>query len=605
MLFPEFKYVGFKTNLQSPTKIVDGTEAISWEADSEAYVSVYRFDASIKDLPSLGNLGKIPFYADVIYFDFDSANLVEAWEDAKTLYKRLLNLGVQSQLAFSGGKGFHLTFNAGYLGLGIMDDPTSIQNFAKTLCDGLKTFDPSIYNKSRVIRVAGSLNAKGRMFKRYIEDSDTLEVIIEAAKQLPLFGAFPLLQELAVVEPCDGLVSLWNSANQHVHIIANEQEPKFMGTIFKNAGEGERNEAAYTVSRRMARRGIPFGDALTIMLDVWNPAHCNPPLSNNELAKVVENAYQKGVNTFVEEGSYAGHIEGIEQVFDKVSADYKTGFSGFKTGYEFLDNYSMGFEPGETIYIAGRSGNFKSAILTALLQKGSKLAKKPAIMFSMEMGPKTLLPRTIQLSERMSKRDVVAALRAGKRLHDFQKTKEDFEYLKFCYLSNLGTEQIVGLINHYRETYGDLCAIGFDYLGLFRACNNNTQRTAEMVSEIKGVIARMAGCPVFCLAQAKQVYEGNKGDVELDRTCVKDSDSALDLADYSLGVWGNWQHPPGAAEPEKYLFGRFLKSRGCDDEPYGMDPYFGLVMDKQHMRLDDIIHTPTIPQFNQRGGNNE
>jgi hypothetical protein len=217
----------------------------------------------------------------------------------------------------------------------------------------------------------------------------------------------------------------------------------------------------------------------------------------------------------------------------------------------------------------------------------------------MEMGRETLIPRAIQLSEGMTKKQVLEAFKQGKTLRDFEKTVDDFKYVKFIYLSNLSTEQIMGLIDFHKEKYGQPCAIGFDYMGLFKGCNNNTERTAKQAQEIKSVIGRAAGCPIFTLAQAKQVYEGKRGDIELDRVCGKDSDGLLDLGDYGIGLWGHWDIDDEGNE-RKYIFGKFYKSRGMDAEVYGPDPYFGLVLDEKFMRVNDVIHVPNPPRFKQK-----
>jgi replicative DNA helicase len=375
--------------------------------------------------------------------------------------------------------------------------------------------------------------------------------------------------------------------------------------LFARADEGRRNETAYTVSRRLARRGIPLSDAREVMAAVWNGKACQPPLPTAELLKVVNNAYSKGVNEFVDEGNYAGKIISIKGGMESVAKQFQTQQSGFLTGYEMWDNYTMGFGPEELIWITGRSGSFKSAVLTNILQRGSKLAKKPALYFSMEMGPETLIPRTIQQAQGLTKREVVTSLRSGKPMSNYSKTMEDFEYVKFVYLSNLTTEQVLGLIDYHIETYGELSAIGFDYLGLFRGVNNNTERTAKQAQELKTVICKAARCPVFCLTQAKQVYEGREGDIELDRSCPKDSDSILDLGDYAMGFWGHWAQDQITGLETKYQFGRFFKARGMDDGLYGVDPYFGLNLDKQFMRLNDVVYIANPPQFKSKNGERE
>ncbi len=611
MLFPEYKYFGFKTAVAQKTKIYS-LDGFTLPEGPEAYASVYLFGEDVVGLPSLADIPpSTKVYPPYLLFDFDSKDLSEAYEDAKTLIKRLDSIDVRTFLWFSGNKGFHVGFLSSAASIAPTENVEAIKEFADRLAGDLGTWDPSVYNKSRIFRCSQSYNQGGQRYKVLIETITTpLEVILTDSLTPRKFDLwFAQHAQIDIVN--DTLSKLYlecvagTERKPVYNRVISEAEPHFGGSLFLKADEGRRNETAYTVARKLARRGLPLGDARAVMELVWNPKACNPPLSSLELQKVVENAYSKGVNEFIgDEGSYEGKILSISEAMAQVSRQFVAHQTGFLTGYPMIDDFTMGFGPEELIWIAGRSGNFKSAVLTNILQRGSKLAKKPALYFSMEMGPETLVPRTIQQSEKITKKAVVDALRAGKPYTEYTKTIEDFEYVKFIYLSNLTTEQVVGLIDFYMEKYGELSAVGFDYLGLFRGVNNHTERTAKQAQELKTVVAKAARCPVFCLTQAKQVYEGREGDIELDRTCPKDSDSILDLGDYALGLWGHWDYGMDGHE-EKYIFGRFFKARGMNSEAYGTNPYFGLVLDKKHMALEDVAYIHNPPQFKQKGGNND
>lgn len=611
MLFPDFHYFGFKTAVDMKTRIYSHKDpTLVLPVGEEAYASVYRFNEAVANLDSLANLPKgIEVYPDFIPFDFDSKDdLRLALADAHTLCKRLQAIQASFQFFFSGGKGFHVHLPSSALALVPTSDVNGIKFFAETLARDLKTFDPSIYNLSRIFRCEGSYNKGGGAVKVLLAKDFVLEDFNSYLAELyltePFFREIYIRPSTEPSPPVDPLVTLYKKITQKENNntpsvrVQSEQDPKHHGSLFAKADEGKRNETAYTVARRLARRGIPLEDARKVMATVWNGDACQPPLPVGELLKVVENAYSKGVNEFVDEGNYQNQIINIKGGLECVSKRFQTQQGGFLTGYEMLDKFTMGFQPEELIWITGRSGNFKSTILTHFLQRGSKLARKPALYFSMEMGQDTLIPRMIQQAEGIRKKDAVKRLREGAPLTTFTKTMEDFEFVKFIYLSNLTTEQVLGLIDYHIETYGELSAVGFDYLSLFKGANNNTERTAKQAQELKTLICKAAKAPVFCLTQAKQIYEGREGDIELDRSCPKDSDSILDLGDYAIGTWGHWQYNPEKGVEEKYQFGKFFKARGMDDEAFGERPYFGLAFDKPYMRLNDIIYIKNPEAFN-------
>ena len=603
MKYPEFKFYGFKNQLNSETRMFELTEnKIETSASKESYFSIFRFNQN------LGLLRTVPedalFFADYFYWDFDSKDLEDAFQDAKSLADRLKHVGCPFEAFFSGNKGFHIAVPSFVVDFEPTNNADKVKNFCALLASGLKSFDGSVYNKARIFRCPNSLNAASGMWKIPVLLDGSLSTILKVAKERPEFLYFqPCPSEDG--EPIPELQQLFDKVPKSEPRVLDE-ESKFSGSVFLKAGEGNRNENAFTVARKLARRGLSLQDAKQIMAEVWNEKHCDPPLSPYELNKVIENAYERGINQVLEEGSYEGKITEIESDLGLVSKSYKENTNGFLTGYGMLDEFTMGFQPGESITIAARSGNFKSAFLTNILQRGSLLAKRPALFFSMEMGRDTLVPRLIQQVEGISKKQVITAFREGKTVRDFEKTLEAFKYVKFIYLSNLSTDQILGLLDFHKEKFGQPCAVGFDYLGLFRGCNNNTERTAKQAQEIKSVVAKASGCPVFTLVQAKQLYEGRGGDIELDRACPKDSDAILDLADYSIGLWGHWIADQGTGEEKKYIFGKFFKSRGMDDEAYGLCPYFGLNIEERHMRVNDVIHIPNPPRFKQKTkGDNE
>ena len=374
--------------------------------------------------------------------------------------------------------------------------------------------------------------------------------------------------------------------------------------MFIHTNKGGRNEVCYTMARKLARRRIAESDAINVLLNVWNKQYVDPPLPESEVTLTVKNAYKKGMTNFDDSANLKEVSFNVQDCLEETINDLQqVNKNAMLTGFRDLDAFTMGFSPEELIWVVGRSGNFKSALLTKLLYQGAKSLNKPALYFSMEMGKRTMVPRLIQLSEKVNRKTAIEALKSAGSSEAFKNTMDNFDLVKFIFKSGLTTESMLAIIEKHQEKYGQLSAIGIDYLGLFKDCNNNTDRTAKQAAELKSIIAKAANCPVFCLVQAKQLYEGRYGDIELDRRCPKDSDSILDLGDFALGLWGSWT--PTTDGEEKLIYGRFFKSRGYDEEVFGDNPVFCLVIDKPHLDIKDIIHVPNPPQFKQVNGRDD
>lgn len=594
----DFTTVGYKNSLESKTLLCKITELPPPQEGVELYRSVFAFRA--EDLASNDSLRDIhpstPVYAEYLPIDLDNAaNLEDVWKETKEVAELLTKNSVPHYIFFSGNKGFHILIPTETFGFTPNPDNEILKRMAITLAGEKASFDPSIYNKSRIFRCPSSFNSKGGLYKVRVLPHYPLEEILQVAKSTINESPISFRAELNPFMVELFKASIIKENRNHNGVITDT-----FNSVFMDAKEGGRNEAAYTVARRLARRGMTEVDALSIMTELWNPKHVSPPLTAYELKKVVDNAYKKGYNPVEDTGAHLTG-ENVHVAISETMNDLKMNPGGFITGHADLDAFTMGFEPETLNFIIGRSGNFKSVLLTDILQRGSYHAKKTALFFSMEMGRRTLIPRIIQSAEGLSKRQALARINEAEDTEDFEKTLDKYKYLKFNFRSDLTTESIMAMIDKHMEQFGEISAIGIDYLSLFRGCNSNTERTARQVQDLKTIVAKQAKCPVICIAQAKQVYEGRDGDIELDRRSPGDTDSILRLGDNCFGLWGHWSND-GTGE-RKEIYGRFFKARGFDEELFGSNPYFHMALDKPRLTVTSFSHCPTVPTFRQVSGN--
>ncbi len=596
----DFVTVGYKTDLESKTLLTRIDKLPPRQEGVEFYRSVFTFrETDVNGKDSLREIGpKVPVYAEFLPIDLDNlSDRGKVWDEAKEVSHLLNSNNVPHYLFFSGNKGFHILISTETFGFTPTEDSDTLKRMAIAIAGDKASFDPSIYNKTRVFRYPGSYNKKGELYKVSVDYNDTIEDILEKAKT-PEDAKFGFRADLNPF-----MVKLFTEASVKENRHQVEYTGHIFDSIFETAPEGRRNETAYTVARKLARRGMGEADALGIMLEFWNPKYVNPPLSADELQKIIENAYKKGYNPVDDNVEVSRVSENIAVCLSEAIQDIQLNPGGFITGYKDLDVFTMGFEPETLNFILGRSGNFKSTLLTNIMQRGSYHAKKPALYFSMEMGRRTLVPRLIQAAESVSKKQALAMIGEAGGHDAFEKTVDMYKHVQFIWKSDLTTEGMLAIIDSHLEKYGELSAIGIDYLSLFRGCNNNTERTAKQCQELKGIIAKQAKCPVICLAQAKQLYEGRDGDIELDRRSPGDTDSILRLGDNCFGLWGHWSND-GTGE-KKDIYGRFFKARGFDEELFGADPYFHMELDKPRLNVLDFKHCPTVPTFRQVGSHGD
>jgi KaiC/GvpD/RAD55 family RecA-like ATPase len=157
------------------------------------YTSVYSFGEDVVEYFNThqtvkGNKGSLSGYdgealTNSLLFDLDSEDLSKSYQDAQNLVNRLTNqfkFNLDSiSVFFSGGKGFHVKVR-------ISQELTADQ--LKTICshiahgkevngefpEKIGTFDPKIYNKTRLIRIVNTKHEKTGLYKVELPMADFL-----------------------------------------------------------------------------------------------------------------------------------------------------------------------------------------------------------------------------------------------------------------------------------------------------------------------------------------------------------------------------------------------------------------------------------------------
>lgn len=162
--------------------------------EKDSYYSIYYYNENHKK--QFDQAGTIAGITDVttdrLVFDFDSdnkdlnqvQNIELSRADALEMVNRLKKeVGEESiQVYFSGGKGFEVSVKLE----GDRLTPKEAKNIGMNLAQGLKTFDPVVYNASRIFRLPLTKHQKSGLYKSplTISDLETMSAtdIMENAK---------------------------------------------------------------------------------------------------------------------------------------------------------------------------------------------------------------------------------------------------------------------------------------------------------------------------------------------------------------------------------------------------------------------------------------
>ena len=589
MLYKDYNFVGYKRNIEHKTKI----SRIDSIPESEIlYTSIFRFSRDITKLESLADIPKgTKAYADFLVFDLDHSEDIEISHIECQRFVMFLNkIKVGHEVWFSGKKGYHILVPTCQFGLEPIDNELVLRKIAESLANKLTTWDASTYHFSRILRAKGSLHPETGLYKVPIENVLELNVSdVKSFAKEPTFNPYKKPHEYPINKT---LVELYRLAKSRIIRKVSEADyGEEGGGLFRDAVEGQRNNECYKLARRLARRGINADDA-GFIVNAWNDRLANP-LSVHEVDKTVISAYKKGQNEYIDDSKAMGEIYSAKRILTLTKSLYSNPDNFVKTGFEFIDKFTMGFLKDEVIFWIARAGTFKTATLSALLRQISITTKKPTIYFSMDMSPDTLALRHIQQAEQMSQAEVFSAMLDPKANETFDSYHHLYRNVRICGLSNLSISQVIGLIDNFLEEYGELGAIGFDYMSLFQGCAADVQKTSQVAIQLKNRVVKAAGCPIFCLTQANRKF--GDGDIEIVREAGKDSSSIEDAGTY---IFGSWYHMDGG---KKRVYGRVLKARKYDNRVAEEKPYFEIKINPEYMDVMDFEYVPEfkLPEFKQ------
>ena len=310
MQYPEYKYVELVTNaVNNRNTIVDINEVntrLNQSSRKECYRSYYRmpvgFQQYVKQNKTVSGWdGEV--YTDYLWLDIDNADLNKAIESVRFLIGRLMhNYSIPSdtlRLYFSGAKGFHVGIDSRWFGLlPSRKLPQQCKQLAKLLCEGIET-DLAIYDKVRIFRLSGSINAKTGLYKIPLTATEIETLSIDEIKELAkkprevefkngddviegeLADMVQEVEENDVPEPLDHTPAIRKKSLHGTKIC--------LWRIMCGVDEGIRDECAIRLAADYAKKGMP-PEICYSLLNAWNE-HNRPPMEKSAITGKVASAY--------------------------------------------------------------------------------------------------------------------------------------------------------------------------------------------------------------------------------------------------------------------------------------------------------------------------
>jgi KaiC/GvpD/RAD55 family RecA-like ATPase len=512
---------------------------------SDAYTSVFTYQEEMNEhIKVAGTVRGYdgPVYTGYVHFDFDSdIDVTRAQKDTVELLDRmeLFSIDVEKscKIHFSGKKGFHVILYSKDIELisGRNDTNAIVKHVASKMAEGLKCFDSTPYDKTRLIRATNSLHGKSDMYKipltfKEIKTMMSSEIMSLARTQRDLKFE---------TEPC---------SSQYIYEIIKDYEDngseKRQSTTSKSGlllglrdgfSSGERNSGLASVAGMLHSRGL--SDDLVLEYTALANTRNDPPLPDIDVETIVRSVtrYKIDQKYIPEKDEDIKTMKDAYDTWRRQKLLIRDRGLRLSSGFGRMDKGLYSFDEGKVMMIAARPGVGKTLMGMQVANTMATSLGGKVLFSSLEMQSSAIFYRAsrIDASETMAEVE-------NEEFTEFLLDNED-ECMKTVSKWNnmltvdrdgLSLEQIEAYYNRANEN-GEIKVLLIDYLGLVSG-TNDYKGLSDVARELKNMAKRL-NTRVIILVQLNRKAGDGTQEVFLDH--LADSGQVEAAADIILGMW--------------------------------------------------------------------
>lgn len=495
---------------------------------------------------------------DKLVFDLDDASDLEhARKDTLAVCTRLMDNGVNADhinLFFSGAKGFGVVLN--------LNETITRQEFVNVVFNvagDLKTFDTTINDYSRILRMPLTRHPKSGLYKiplSLAELSDlSIDEIKELAKDVSGYDEDSLSEDLCRISLTPKLIALKNKEYKKVNtspVVSKEldfdpssidfnecprwleparfalQQGYFRGS--QTATQGERNKAFLILAATYRNQGFSSEHALGLLMATANiqaERTGEDPYSEDQMVREVINTVYNpswrggqfgkdepllvsirerfGINEEEELSKPFVQIKDVGDRFKNFAANFQQ--NRILTGIEALDK-KLVLTTGMAVGLLGAPSSGKTSILNAIVEYQSQ-KDISCIYQSLDMSDNLLYLRLLQKYSRLPIEQILEAFEGNKldkNLQDaYASVLKNYSNVHFNFRSAMTVEQIdKDVANYIKETGRNPKFIAIDYLEKVRSdFSDPTTSSGLVVSQLSDLAKKYDACVMVLLQPQK------------------------------------------------------------------------------------------------------
>jgi replicative DNA helicase len=221
--------------------------------------------------------------------------------------------------------------------------------------------------------------------------------------------------------------------------------------------------------------------------------------------------------------------------------------TGVATGYTDVDEILAGLQPSSLTIVGARPAMGKTSFALGMLAHVGIVLRRPALLFSLEMGHLELTQRMLASEARVD----AQRMRTG-HLHESDWAKVGTAVSRLSEATifiddnpNLTVMDIRARARRLRKSEGDLGLVVVDYLQLMTGRTRAENRQVEVAEISRGlkILARELECPVVALSQLSRGLEARQ-DKRPMLSDLRESGSLEQDADVVLFIYREEQYDP-------------------------------------------------------------
>lgn len=606
----DYKYYNFKQGVSNWPKLLtlDEIKKINPQHDKDYFLSIFRYNDKHVEFWKRGQLNnktkkmepsvKGPEFWDVLtdtlVWDFDHQKDPElARQDTISLAHRLVdNYRIEPNdmyVSYSGNRGFHLIIK--------LDRDINQEQFkqaSSTIVKGLQTYDPTVCDPPRILRMEHTKNLKSGLFKipMSIEEVDTMNMdqIRELAKT-PREEFQPICNPVKLPE---SLFKVEGSKKNELKIVTDKFDPLSCPKGWKPYKwaladgwfePGERHQALMIIAATCRALGYDKDSAYyhcKSALKKQAKRTGQPEFNKEELYKniiedsVYSDGWQGGAygtdNAWIQ--TYCQRM-GIDISKDKEESpvtklddligqfiDFSTNFEQniVKTGIREIDENLM-LCVGTLNGLLGQPGSGKTTVAMEIL-KNASLANIPSMFFSLDMGPQIVFAKVVQKESGLSFKDAMKLYRTGGAVMGeiSEKIKEKYKHIGFNFKCGSTVADLKTYIQKQKDTGIALKFIVVDYLELISGPYSDPNANAAIVVHALKNLATEESVCVLLLLQTQKHSTPDIADALLSMKQIKGSSAIEQDCSTVLTLWREGYNPDHM-EFDKYISFALVKNR--------------------------------------------